>query len=215
MRCLLLITNFVTFDFKSGIDPVSIAPGPARSYIRKQITTTTIDNIHPNQNTFIRTCVWFNEKKIRFFFLRRYTNGSVQVRDYPRKIEKPDRFTSAIESLLQKVPEDSWRGIYVEQRPSRQKQSREAKQKEESSCLFDGAIKGLFMFISHLKRSHKTSDCAHKPSAGHKSCCETCTFESHLDSDTYTREVIRCIGKRRLRLRSSNIEFHATVVDIL
>ena len=48
-----------------------------------------------------------------------------------------------------------------------------AKQKEESSCLFDGAIKGLFMFISHLKRSHKTGDCTHKPSNGHKSPRET------------------------------------------
>lgn len=44
------------------------------------------------------------------------------------------------------------------------------------------------MFISHLKRSHKTSDCTHKPSAGYKSCRETeCVFESYLDSDMYAR----------------------------
>lgn len=48
-----------------------------------------------------------------------------------------------------------------------------AYQKEESSCLFDGAVKGLFMFISDLKRSHKTGDRVHKLSAGHKSCGET------------------------------------------
>jgi len=46
----LLIAVFVTFDFKSGIDPDSIAPGPVRSH-KKQIT---IDNIRPNQSTFIR-----------------------------------------------------------------------------------------------------------------------------------------------------------------
>lgn len=48
-----------------------------------------------------------------------------------------------------------------------------AHQKEESSCLFDGVVKGLFMFISHLKRSHKTGDRAHELSTGHKSSRET------------------------------------------
>lgn len=89
---------------------------------------------------------------------------------------------------LEKSPEDPEEG-HVEQDLSKHAQrSREAKQKEESSCLFDGAIKGLFMFISHLKRSHKTSDCAHKPSAAHKSCREArSAFENHLDSDTRAR----------------------------
>lgn len=45
------------------------------------------------------------------------------------------------------------------------------------SCLFDGAIKGLslslFMFICHLKVSHKTGDCTHKLSNARKSFCET------------------------------------------
>lgn len=78
----------------------------------------------------------------------------------------------------------------------------EARQKEESSCLFDGTIKGLFMFISHLKCSHKIGDGVpphshmqtfthtHKhvyvPSSRHKSSWETdrVTRKTFLDSRT-------------------------------
>lgn len=46
----------------------------------------------------------------------------------------------------------------------------EAHPEEESSCLFDGAVKGLFMFICHLKRPHKIPATAHtnyQPAVNH------------------------------------------------
>lgn len=110
--------------------------------------------------------IWVNAKKWSLFLSE--MNSLAQLWHYSRKIKELNQFTSAIES---KVTGRSWRGNHWAE-PVEAKRSREAKQKE-SSCLFDGAIKGLFMFISHLKRSHKTSDCTHKPSVGHKSCRET------------------------------------------
>jgi len=135
-----------------------------------------------------------------------------QVRHYSRKTKELNRFTSAIES---KVTRRSWRGNRRTE-PVEAKQSREAKQKE-SSCLFDGAIKGLFMFISHLKRSHKTSDCTHKPSAGHKSCHETeCVWESprfwYVRSKK-SNSLRHVIEKRRLRSCLNNIDIRC--VDTL
>lgn len=117
------------------------------------------------------------------------------------KIKELNRFihtraranANAIKSLFQKSPGRIPKRNMSNGVLSEAKRSREVKQKEESSCLFDGAIKGLFMFIFHLKRSHKTSDCTHKPSAGYKSCHETeSVFESHLDSDMCDRSHSLC-----------------------
>lgn len=111
VRCSpLLITDFVTFDFKSDIDPGSIARLVLYTLVRE---TDNNDNdwqfvpIGAHSSVRASGLMKKNKQKNRFFSPRRYTNGLVQVRHYPRKIEESDRFTSAIESSLRKSPEDA------------------------------------------------------------------------------------------------------------
>lgn len=107
----------------------------------------------------------FENRRLELFKERRYTRNAMFD-----KLEKTKRHLRANRRRV-----DALKTWTRDATPSSVDRGRRkgAYQKEESSCLFDGAVKGLFMFISDLKRSHKTGDRVHKLSAGHKSCGET------------------------------------------